>query len=84
MEKIGAFGLTEPDVGSGAAGGLTTTARRAENGRGEHRYEGTREINTLSRPRDHRPERLRLSRVGRLRLRVNHPPGVTAFPGDRR
>jgi glutaryl-CoA dehydrogenase len=28
MEKIGAFGLTEPDVGSGAAGGLTTTAQR--------------------------------------------------------
>jgi glutaryl-CoA dehydrogenase len=28
MEKIGAFGLTEPDVGSGAARGLTTTARR--------------------------------------------------------
>ncbi|MCX8252824.1 Acyl-CoA dehydrogenase [Beijerinckiaceae bacterium RH AL1] len=28
MELIGAFGLTEPDVGSGAAGGLTTTARR--------------------------------------------------------
>ena len=28
MEKIGAFGLTEPDVGSGASGGLTTTARR--------------------------------------------------------
>jgi glutaryl-CoA dehydrogenase len=28
MEKIGAFGLTEPDVGSGAAGGLTTTARQ--------------------------------------------------------
>jgi glutaryl-CoA dehydrogenase len=28
MEKIGAFGLTEPEVGSGAAGGLTTTARR--------------------------------------------------------
>jgi pimeloyl-ACP methyl ester carboxylesterase len=27
-EKIGAFGLTEPDVGSGASGGLTTTARR--------------------------------------------------------
>jgi glutaryl-CoA dehydrogenase len=27
-EKIGAFGLTEPDVGSGAARGLTTTARR--------------------------------------------------------
>jgi glutaryl-CoA dehydrogenase len=26
--KIGAFGLTEPDVGSGAARGLTTTARR--------------------------------------------------------
>jgi glutaryl-CoA dehydrogenase len=25
MEKIGAFALTEPDVGSGAAGGLTTT-----------------------------------------------------------
>ena len=31
MEKIGAFGLTEPDVGSGAAGGLTTTARRDGN-----------------------------------------------------
>lgn len=28
MEKIGAFGLTEPDVGSGTSGGLTTTARR--------------------------------------------------------
>ena len=28
LEKIGAFGLTEPDVGSGAAGGLGTTARR--------------------------------------------------------
>jgi glutaryl-CoA dehydrogenase len=27
-EKLGAFGLTEPDVGSGAARGLTTTARR--------------------------------------------------------
>ncbi len=27
-EKIGAFGLTEPGVGSGAARGLTTTARR--------------------------------------------------------
>jgi glutaryl-CoA dehydrogenase len=28
MELIGAFGLTEPDVGSGIAGGLSTTARR--------------------------------------------------------
>jgi glutaryl-CoA dehydrogenase len=28
LEKIGCFGLTEPEVGSGAAGGLTTTARR--------------------------------------------------------
>jgi glutaryl-CoA dehydrogenase len=28
FEKIGCFGLTEPLVGSGAAGGLTTTARR--------------------------------------------------------
>jgi glutaryl-CoA dehydrogenase len=28
LEKIGAFALTEPDVGSGAAGGLTTTAER--------------------------------------------------------
>jgi glutaryl-CoA dehydrogenase len=28
MEIIGAFGLTEPEVGSGAAGGLTTTCRR--------------------------------------------------------
>ncbi|MGH3395350.1 MAG: acyl-CoA dehydrogenase family protein [Streptosporangiaceae bacterium] len=32
MEKIGAFGLTEPDVGSGAARGLTTTARRDGDG----------------------------------------------------
>jgi glutaryl-CoA dehydrogenase len=31
MEKIGAFGLTEPDVGSGVARGLTTTARRDGN-----------------------------------------------------
>jgi glutaryl-CoA dehydrogenase len=30
MEKIGAFGLTEPDVGSGVARGLTTTARRVK------------------------------------------------------
>lgn len=28
MEKIGSFGLTEPEVGSGAAGGLMTTCRR--------------------------------------------------------
>src|ERR1700744_2306890 len=28
FQAIGAFGLTEPEVGSGAAGGLTTTARR--------------------------------------------------------
>jgi glutaryl-CoA dehydrogenase len=28
LEKIGAFGLTEPDVGSAVAAGLTTTARR--------------------------------------------------------
>jgi glutaryl-CoA dehydrogenase len=28
LEKIGAFGLTEPDVGSGASRGLATTARR--------------------------------------------------------
>jgi glutaryl-CoA dehydrogenase len=32
LKKIGAFGLTEPEVGSGAAGGLTTTAKRTENG----------------------------------------------------
>ncbi|HVI49554.1 MAG TPA: acyl-CoA dehydrogenase family protein [Chitinophaga sp.] len=28
LNIIGAFGLTEPEVGSGAAGGLTTTAKR--------------------------------------------------------
>jgi glutaryl-CoA dehydrogenase len=28
LEAIGAFGLTEPEVGSGASGGLKTTARR--------------------------------------------------------
>ncbi len=28
FEKIGCFGLTEPQVGSGASGGLTTTAKR--------------------------------------------------------
>lgn len=32
LEKIGAFGLTEPEVGSGAAGGLTTTCKKTENG----------------------------------------------------
>lgn len=31
MKIIGAFGLTEPEVGSGAAGGLTTTAKRQGN-----------------------------------------------------
>jgi len=31
-DTIGAFGLTEPDVGSGASGGLTTTARRDGDG----------------------------------------------------
>lgn len=28
FQSIGSFGLTEPEVGSGAAGGLTTTAKR--------------------------------------------------------
>jgi glutaryl-CoA dehydrogenase len=28
MDKIGSFGLTEPEVGSGVSGGLTTTCRR--------------------------------------------------------
>ncbi len=28
LERVGAFGLTEPEVGSGASRGLTTTARR--------------------------------------------------------
>jgi glutaryl-CoA dehydrogenase len=28
LQKVGCFGLTEPEVGSGAAGGLLTTARR--------------------------------------------------------
>jgi glutaryl-CoA dehydrogenase len=28
LEKVGSFGLTEPDVGSGASGGLTTTVTR--------------------------------------------------------
>lgn len=32
LEKIGAFGLTEPEVGSGAAGGLTTTCRLTPEG----------------------------------------------------
>lgn len=32
MKIIGAFGLTEPEVGSGAAGGLTTTAKRTTDG----------------------------------------------------
>lgn len=31
FEKIGCFGLTEPLVGSGASGGLTTTAKREGN-----------------------------------------------------
>ncbi len=32
MDVIGAFGLTEPEVGSGAAGGLTTTCRKTAEG----------------------------------------------------
>src|SRR5690606_17168747 len=32
LEKIGAFGLTEPEVGSGTAGGLTTTCRKTAEG----------------------------------------------------
>lgn len=32
LKIIGAFGLTEPEVGSGTAGGLTTTCRRTANG----------------------------------------------------
>ncbi|WP_435529332.1 acyl-CoA dehydrogenase family protein [Moheibacter stercoris] len=32
MQKIGAFGLTEPEVGSGAAGGLTTTCKLTADG----------------------------------------------------
>lgn len=30
FDKIGAFGLTEPEVGSGAAGGLTATCKRQQ------------------------------------------------------
>src|ERR1700745_2374683 len=43
FEKIGCFGLTEPLVGSGASGGLTTTARRGGDGgilNGEKRWIG--------------------------------------------
>jgi len=32
LEMIGCFGLTEPDVGSGSGGGLTTTAQRDGDG----------------------------------------------------
>ncbi|WBV59104.1 acyl-CoA dehydrogenase family protein [Chryseobacterium camelliae] len=32
FEKIGAFGLTEPEVGSGAAGGLTVTCKKTPEG----------------------------------------------------
>lgn len=32
MQKIGAFGLTEPEVGSGAAGGLTVTCKKTADG----------------------------------------------------
>ncbi|WP_312356119.1 acyl-CoA dehydrogenase family protein [Empedobacter sp.] len=32
FDKVGAFGLTEPEVGSGAAGGLTTTCKKTEEG----------------------------------------------------
>jgi len=32
FKKIGAFGLTEPEVGSGAAGGLTTTCEKTADG----------------------------------------------------
>ncbi|UIR54952.1 acyl-CoA dehydrogenase family protein [Sphingobacterium sp. SRCM116780] len=32
MKVIGAFGLTEPEVGSGAAGGLTTTCKKTDEG----------------------------------------------------
>ncbi|KUJ51977.1 acyl-CoA dehydrogenase family protein [Chryseobacterium sp. JAH] len=32
FEKIGAFGLTEPEVGSGAAGGLTVTCKKTSEG----------------------------------------------------
>lgn len=32
LKKIGAFGLTEPDVGSATAGGLTTTCKRTPEG----------------------------------------------------
>lgn len=32
LQKIGAFGLTEPEVGSAAAGGLTTTCKKTADG----------------------------------------------------
>lgn len=32
FQKIGAFGLTEPDVGSATAGGLTTTCKKTDEG----------------------------------------------------
>ena len=50
MEKIGAFGLTEPEVGSGAARGLTTTARRVT-GDGERWGVGARRPEEVDRQR---------------------------------
>jgi len=53
MELIGAFGLTEPDVGSGAAGGLATSARREGDTwvlNGQKKWIGNA---TLQRPDDH-------------------------------
>src|SRR5713226_5272520 len=44
-EKIGCFGLTEPLVGSGASGGLTTTAKRG-------RHLGAQWAEALDRQRD--------------------------------
>ena len=53
LEKIGAFGLTEPDVGSGAAGGLTTTARRDGERVGAGRAEEVDRQRHVRRLRDH-------------------------------
>ena len=48
-EKIGAFGLTEPDVGSGVSRGLNTTARA------RRRYLGPQRRQELDRQRDRSP-----------------------------
>ncbi len=73
FDKIGAFGLTEPDVGSGASGGLTTTARKRRRFVDSQRAEEMDRQRHLRRPHRHLGQRRRRRPGQGVHRRQRHP-----------